>query len=111
MERTIAEIFEKVYAEQPITKEDCVKLLSLEEKSEEAAVMRSLATGIVRERTDNTGAIFAQIGLECHPCGGIAAFVRLREISRKSLPQRWMIRRLPPLRGLSQKGTSCTVCG
>lgn len=74
MERTIAEIFEKVYAEQPITKEDCVKLLSLEEKSEEAAVMRSLATGIVRERTDNTGAIFAQIGLECHPCGGNCRF-------------------------------------
>lgn len=79
MEREITEIFEKVYEEQPITKAECVKLLSLGEKSEEAAVMRSLATGIARERTDNTGAIFAQIGLESHPCGGNCRFCSFAE--------------------------------
>lgn len=88
MEREIAKILEKAYEERPITKEDCVKLLALGEKSEEAAVMRSLATGIARERTDNTGAVFAQIGLECYPCAGNCRFCSFAKDFTQFLPSR-----------------------
>lgn len=79
MDRDIIRIFEKAYAGQKITKQECVKLLSLEDASPETAVMQGVATAIVRERTGNTGAIFAQIGLECYPCRGNCRFCSFAE--------------------------------
>lgn len=79
MNREIVSIFEKAYSRQRITKEECIKLLSLDNASPEASVMRGVASAIVRERTDNTGAIFAQIGLQCHPCKGNCSFCSFAE--------------------------------
>lgn len=74
MNRDIVRIFERAYAGQSITQKECTQLLALDDFSEEAAVMRGLASAIVRERTDNTGVIFAQIGLQCYPCNGNCSF-------------------------------------
>lgn len=79
MNKDIIHIFEKAYARENLTKHECVQLLSLEDASPEAAAMRGLASAIVRERTDNTGAIFAQIGFQCHPCKGNCNFCSFAE--------------------------------
>lgn len=79
MNREIISIFEKAYGGQSITKSECIKLLSLDHASPEAAAMRGLASAIIRERTDNTGVIFAQIGLQCYPCKGNCSFCSFAE--------------------------------
>lgn len=79
MDKTVVDIFEKAYAGQSISKNECIKLLSLDDASPEAAVMRGVASAIIRERTDNTGVIFAQIGLECYPCKGNCSFCSFAE--------------------------------
>ncbi|MDO4581707.1 MAG: hypothetical protein Q4B96_03880 [Bacillota bacterium] len=79
MNKDIIRIFERAYAGQSITKKECIQLLALDESSKEAAVMRGLASAIVRERTDNTGVIFAQIGLQCYPCKGNCSFCSFAE--------------------------------
>lgn len=79
MDREIVKIFEKAYARQHITQDECIKLLSLEDASPEASAMRGLASAIVRERTENTGVIFAQIGLQCYPCKGNCNFCSFAE--------------------------------
>lgn len=79
MNKEIINIFEKAYEGRSITREECIKLLSLEEASPEAAMMRGLASAIIRERTDNTGVIFAQIGLQCYPCKGNCSFCSFAE--------------------------------
>ena len=79
MDREIVKIFEKAYARQHITQDECIKLLKLEDASPEAATMRGLASAIVRERTENTGSIFAQIGLQCYPCKGNCDFCSFAE--------------------------------
>ena len=79
MDREIVKIFEKAYAREHITQAECIKLLSLDDASAEACTMRGLASAIVRERTDNTGSIFAQIGLQCFPCKGNCDFCSFAE--------------------------------
>lgn len=79
MDREIVKIFEKAYSRQHITQDECIKLLKLEDASPEAVTMRGLASAIVRERTDNTGSIFAQIGLHCYPCKGNCDFCSFAE--------------------------------
>jgi biotin synthase len=79
MNKEIIKLFEKAYAGQSITQKECAKLLALEDASPEAAVMRGLASAIVRERTGNTGVIFAQIGLQCYPCRGNCSFCSFAE--------------------------------
>lgn len=74
MKKEIIRIFEKACARELLTEEECTQLLKLEDASPEAAAMRGVASAIVRERTDNTGVIFAQIGLQCHPCPGNCRF-------------------------------------
>lgn len=74
MNKAIVRIFEKAYARDLLNKDECIQLLKLEDASPEASAMRGLASAIVRERTDNTGVIFAQIGLRCHPCPGNCRF-------------------------------------
>lgn len=79
MNREIIHIFEKAYSRQSITQKECIKLLSLEDASPEAAMMRGVASAIIRERTENTGVIFAQIGLQCYPCKGNCSFCSFAE--------------------------------
>ena len=79
MNKDIIRIFEKAYERRHITKDECVKLLSLDSASPESSVMRGVASAIVRENTDNTGVIFAQIGLQCYPCKGNCSFCSCAE--------------------------------
>lgn len=74
MNLEILKIFEKAYSKIALTKEECIKLLSLEDTSQEALIMRSIASDIIRERTNNSGVLFAQIGLECSPCPANCSF-------------------------------------
>lgn len=70
----ILNIFEKAYSNISLTKEECIKLLSLEDTSQEALIMRGIASDIIRKRSNNSGVIFAQIGLECSPCPANCSF-------------------------------------
>lgn len=79
MNREILNIFEKAYSRKNIDKRECIKLLSLDDASPEACLMRGVASAIIRERSDNTGVIFAQIGLQCHPCPGNCSFCSCAE--------------------------------
>ena len=74
MNSEILKIFEKAYDNVLLTKEECMKLLSLEDTSQEALIMRSVASDITRRKTGNSGVLFAQIGLECHPCPANCSF-------------------------------------
>ena len=74
MNLEILKIFEKAYAGELLSKEECIKLLSLEDTSQEALIMRSIASDIIRKRTNNSGVLFAQIGLECSPCPANCTF-------------------------------------
>ena len=64
MNREILKIFEKAYEAKNLDKNECVELLSLEDASQEALLMRGIASDIIRKRSENTGAIFGQIGFE-----------------------------------------------
>lgn len=86
MNKEIVAILEKAYEGRNITKDECIKLLSLEDSSPEALLMRGLASAIVRERSGNTGVIFAQIGLQCHPCRGNCSFCSFAEKYTKMPP-------------------------
>lgn len=79
MNKDILKIFEKAYSRNKLTKEEIIALLSLPDASPEAAVMRGTANAIVRERTDNTGVIFAQIGMSVHPCPGNCSYCSCAE--------------------------------
>lgn len=74
MNSEILNIFKKAYEGSNIDTDECVQLLSLDDASSEAAIMRGIASAIIRERSDNTGAIFGQIGFECYPCSGNCSF-------------------------------------
>ena len=74
MNLEILKIFEKACSNISLTKQECIKLLSLDDTSQEAIIMRGLASDIVRKRTNNSGVLFAQIGLECSPCSGNCVF-------------------------------------
>jgi len=79
VDKEILKLFERAYAGQSITQKECEKLLALDDSSPEAVLMRGVASAIVRERTDNTGVIFGQIGLQCHPCKGNCSFCSFAE--------------------------------
>ena len=79
MNTEILKIFEKAYEAKPLDKNECIQLLSLDDVSSEAVVMRGIASDIIRKRSDNTGAIFGQIGFECYPCEGNCSFCSFAE--------------------------------
>ena len=74
MNLEILKIFEKAYSNIALTKEECIKLLSLDDTSQEALIMRGIASDIIRKKHDNSGVVFAQIGLECSPCPANCSF-------------------------------------
>ena len=79
MNKEILKIFEKAYEAKNLDKNECVELLSLEDASQEALLMRGIASDIIRKRSENTGAIFGQIGFECYPCKGNCSFCSFAE--------------------------------
>ncbi len=52
----------------PPTARDCEYLLGFGEATPEATLTRGVANDIVRHKTQNTGVLFGQIGLELYPC-------------------------------------------
>lgn len=79
MNKEIVRILTKAYDGTGISQKECEQLLALGDASPEASLMRGLASAVVRERTNNTGAIFAQIGLQCYPCKGNCSFCSFAE--------------------------------
>jgi biotin synthase len=74
LDKRVEEILEKAYAGQSATKEECIYLLGFDSASREAFALRAAAAFIVRARTENSGVIFGQIGVECSPCSADCDF-------------------------------------
>ena len=74
IEKRVRNILDNAYAGKSAGREDCTYLLSFEENTLEAYMMRSIASHIVRGRNDNSAIILGQIGLEVAPCPGNCGF-------------------------------------
>lgn len=57
-----------------ITKQEAIALLELPENSLEAALLRSTANNISRQRFENKALLLGQIGVDMAPCDGDCAF-------------------------------------
>ena len=68
MDKKVTEILERVLADIPPSREDCVYLLGFHESTPEATFMRGVANDVMRRKNGNTGLLFGQIGLELYPC-------------------------------------------
>ena len=55
-------------------KEECKYLLNFEPHSLESTILMSIANNICRTRLDNSGVIYAQIGMDIAPCGANCEF-------------------------------------
>lgn len=73
------EIFNKVDCKERLTMDDCRFLLSFEDNSYEASLIRAKADAVIRERTDNSAIIIAQIGVDIHPCEANCTFCSFGE--------------------------------
>lgn len=67
-------LLEEAVQGRPITKTEARELLSLEEDSLEAALLRSAANRVSRRRFGNNGLLLGQIGVDMEPCDGDCAF-------------------------------------
>lgn len=67
-------IFDKAWSAIPLTREDCRFLLSFDECSLEAALIRSTAAAVVRAKNDNSAILLGQIGVDVSPCPGGCKF-------------------------------------
>ncbi|MBN2802251.1 MAG: hypothetical protein JXR91_04065 [Deltaproteobacteria bacterium] len=74
MNRQIEEILINAKYGRAITKEEAVFLLSLDENSLEAALLRSTANTVSRERFHNNGYHFGQIGVAMSSCTANCSF-------------------------------------
>lgn len=74
IDKKVRDVLDNAYADQLTGREDCSYLLSFDENSPEAYVMRSVASHIIRSRNDNSAIILGQIGLEVAPCPGNCGF-------------------------------------
>lgn len=82
MEKPNAEvqaIIERAWQGSAPTQDELVTLLSLNPASPEACAVRGAADGIMRQRTNNTAVLFAQIGYSCHPCPANCSFCAFAE--------------------------------
>ncbi|MDR2500882.1 MAG: hypothetical protein LBD37_07390 [Treponema sp.] len=70
----IAKILENAWAGVSASRQDCLHLLACNEHSLEAALARTAASHIIREKSDNSAIILGQIGLEAAPCPGNCGF-------------------------------------
>jgi biotin synthase len=68
MDRRVTEIMHRALDDQAPSKEDVIYLLGFKEYSPEATFIRAVGNDIARAKTDNTGIVFGQIGLELYPC-------------------------------------------
>lgn len=70
MNADIKRIISKVMDGSRIGKNELVDLLKCDDVSEEAFAIRAAGGYLMRQRTQNAGVIFGQIGIEMHPVRG-----------------------------------------
>jgi biotin synthase len=68
MDNKVSGILGRALDEMPPSRDECEYLLGFHEASPEATFTRGVSNDIVRRKTDNTGVLFGQIGLELYPC-------------------------------------------
>lgn len=71
------ELLEKSLNGVALTKEDCVSLLNIDNKSADFYELLSVANQLSRKEFNNKGYIFAQIGLNAEPCSVNCKFCSL----------------------------------
>lgn len=74
LDTSVARILNDARDGQPITRTQAERLLALPEDSLEAAVLRSTANAVSRQRFGNGGLLLGQIGVDMAPCEGDCAF-------------------------------------
>lgn len=70
----LMEILDKVQNYESLTKEDCLYLLNFKETSLEASMIRTVADHLSRQKSENSGVIIGQIGVEVSECEGNCRF-------------------------------------
>ncbi|MDR1604656.1 MAG: hypothetical protein LBS10_07700 [Gracilibacteraceae bacterium] len=75
----VREILKKAYGGAALSKTDCISLLSMDECSLEAGLVRAAASDIRRRMHGNAGLIIGQIGVDVKPCAGGCAFCAFAE--------------------------------
>lgn len=78
-EKRFYEILEKAANGVPLTKSDCRYLLSFDETSYEAGVLRAAASAVTRRKSGNSAIILGQIGVDVKPCPGGCKFCTFGE--------------------------------
>lgn len=68
MNQEIIDIVSRAVGGQAPSFDEAVKLLSLDEKSPEATLIRGAANDIVRKKSGNSAIIYGQIGVDVYPC-------------------------------------------
>lgn len=79
MDDTFLDLIERIQSGHTTTTKECAFLLQFPETSLEAGVTRAVADSISRERFNNTGMVFGQIGFEIAPCPGKCKFCSFSE--------------------------------
>jgi biotin synthase len=68
VDRRVKQILDAALTGTPPTEEEAVYLLGFKEHTPEATYTRGVANDVSRAKTNNTGIVFGQIGLELYPC-------------------------------------------
>lgn len=74
MNADIKRVISKAMDGSRISKNELVDLLKCDDVSEEAFAIRAAGGYLMRQRTQNAGVIFGQIGIEMHPCEANCSF-------------------------------------
>ncbi|MDF9829146.1 radical SAM protein [Parabacteroides sp. PF5-6] len=78
-DKNFLDLIEKIQSGYQITQQECAFLLQFPETSLESAITRGVADVMSREKFDNTGLVFGQIGFEVSPCPGKCKFCSISE--------------------------------
>jgi len=72
-------LIDRIQAGYTMTQAECEYLLSFDERSLEAGITRSVADHMARQKFNNKGLVFGQIGVEIAPCPGRCKFCSFSE--------------------------------
>ncbi|WP_294551495.1 radical SAM protein [uncultured Pseudoflavonifractor sp.] len=85
----LKEAFERLEHGEPLTEEDAIQMLSIQNLSEEYYQLLDMAGRFSRKAYNGRGYIFAQIGLDVAPCRGNCLFCSLAQCNCGSIrPER-----------------------
>ena len=79
LERQLETILDKAWCGIPLDRRDCGYLLSLDERSFDAGILRAAAASLVRTKNDNSAIILGQIGIDASYCAGGCKFCNFGE--------------------------------